>query len=381
MTCERCGRESPEARFCTWCGTRQTGAAASGGGHRNDHYAAHPEEAVVQPGVFTTLFPHLGRNGVNEFRWAFFVGLVVLVVLYATGLITAAIIVGAILVPLLYVMYLYDVRVYRDAPIPVLGLTIGGGFVLGLVLTLLFRTFLSDTAQVAVAPFGTTIDVGSLLLAGVLIPVVQEVVKPIPALLLRRRAAFPETIDGLVFGVAAGLGFAAAVTIIQFSEVITSLPIQTDPSNWIYPLITLAVLSPLLQGSATGVIAGALWRSGRQSLSAFGMRGIAAAFIAHIAFVLGTLLLAATGAEPVLSIGWQVLVVGGLLIFVRLFLHDALIQESVDLGLTQTTCSNCGSRITAAGFCPVCGMALSAGPHDATHVRPDLQPGPRVEGA
>ena len=381
MTCERCGRESPEARFCTWCGAAQTGAAAGAGGQRTEHYAAHPEEAVVQPGVFSTLLPHLGRNGLNEFRWAFFVGLAVLIVLYAVGLVAAAIIAGAILVPLLYVMYLYEVRVYRDAPIPVLGLTIGGGFVLGVVLTLLFRGLSSATEQVTVIPFGTTIDIGSLLLAGVLIPVVQEIVKPIPALLLRRRADFPETIDGLVFGVAAGLGFAAAVTIIQFSEVITSLPIQTDPSNWIYPLITLAVLSPLLQGSATGVITGALWRSGRQPLSSFGIRGIAAAFIAHGAFVLGTLLLAAAGAEPVLTIAWQVLVVGGLLIFVRLFLHDALIQESADLGLAQATCSNCGSRITAAGFCPVCGMALSAGPYDATHVRPELQPGPRVEGA
>lgn len=381
MTCERCGRESPEARFCTWCGAGQTGAAAGAGGHRNDHYAAHPDEAVVQPGVFTTLFPHLGRNGINEFRWAFVVGIAVLLVLYATGLVAAAIIVGAILVPLLYVMYLYEVRVYRDAPIPVLGLTIGGGFVLGVVLTLLVRALSTATEQVTVLPFGTTIDIAGLLLAGVLIPVVQEVVKPIPALLLRRRADFPETIDGLVFGVAAGLGFAAAVTIIQFSEVITSLPIQTDPSNWIYPLITLAVLMPLLQGSATGVITGALWRSGRQPLSAFGLRGIAAAVIAHCAFVVGTLLLASAGAEPILSIGWQVLIVGVLLIFVRLFLHDALIQESADLGLAQTTCSNCGSRITAAGFCPVCGMALSAASRDAPQPSPDLKPGPRAEGA
>jgi hypothetical protein len=381
MTCERCGRESPDARFCTWCGARQTGAAAGAGGHRNDHYAAHPDEAVVQPSVFTTLFPHLGRNGVNEFRWAFVVGIAVLLVLYATGLVTAAIIVAAILVPLLYVMYLYEARVYRDAPIPVVGLTIGGGFILGIIVTLLTGALSRASDLTTVTPFGTTLDIAGLLLAAVLIPIVQEIVKPIPALILRRRPDFPETIDGLVFGVAAGLGFAAAVTIIQFSRVITSLPIQTDPGGWIYPLVTIAVLMPLMQGSASGVITGALWQYGRQPLTPFGIRGIAAAFIGHIAFVLGTLLLAAGGFDQFLSLAWQALVVGGLLIYVRLFLHDALLKESADLGLAGTTCGNCGSSVTAAGFCPVCGMALSASSRDARQPSPDLKPGPRVEGA
>ena len=34
--------------------------------------------------------------------------------------------------------------------------------------------------------------------------------KPLPAIFLPNRADFPETVDGLVFGVAAGLGFSLA---------------------------------------------------------------------------------------------------------------------------------------------------------------------------
>ena len=42
----------------------------------------------------------------------------------------AVLLVAAILVPLLYVLYLYEVRTYRDAPVPVFGMTLGAGVVL-----------------------------------------------------------------------------------------------------------------------------------------------------------------------------------------------------------------------------------------------------------
>jgi len=77
------------------------------------------------------------------------------------------------------------------------------------------------------------------------VPVVQEVIKPLPAIFLPNRADFPETVDGLVFGVAAGLGFSLAETLINFSSTIASLPVHVAPGNWIYSLATIAVLQPL----------------------------------------------------------------------------------------------------------------------------------------
>ena len=107
MTCQRCGRESASALFCTWCGTRQGAEGTSVAGRRGDRFAAHPNEAVLEASVFTTLLPHLGHHKISEFRWATLIGAGIIGILYLAGLITAAILMGAILVPVVYLLYLY----------------------------------------------------------------------------------------------------------------------------------------------------------------------------------------------------------------------------------------------------------------------------------
>ena len=54
----------------------------------------------------------------------------------------------------------------------------------------------------------------TLVLIGVIVPLIQEAVKPLPALALRHRPHFGETMDGLVFGIAAGLGFGWSSTLV-----------------------------------------------------------------------------------------------------------------------------------------------------------------------
>jgi RsiW-degrading membrane proteinase PrsW (M82 family) len=357
MTCTNCGREGPEGRFCTWCGTRQ-GTDSTTARRR---FAAAPNESLVSPSLLTTLFPHLGERGVNEFRWALGAGLVVLLGLYILGLITAAFIVAAILVPLVYLLYLYEARVYRDAPIPVTLGTMGGGFVVGIVATLVLDALLGSRAAGGGARVATGIDVGVLILAAVAVPIIKEVVKPLPALLLRNRPEFGQSVDGLVFGIAAGLGFAAAETIIHFSAVITGLPARTEPGLWILPLATVAVFMPLLHGSATGLITAALWR-GKGAGRRLAAPAIATAIGGHIAFAVGTQIVDSTALSPVIAIVWQGLVVAGMLIAVRLLMDRLLRDEATAFSLALTTCSNCGSEITAAGFCTVCGVALAATP-------------------
>ncbi len=121
MRCAQCDRDVPDGTFCTVCGARQGPGGTTGDRRRLDRFAANPSEPVVSPGIFSTLFPHLGHDAVNEFKWVFLGGIGVLVILSLLGLITAAIILSAFLVPVLYLMYLYEVRIYRDAPDP------GGG--------------------------------------------------------------------------------------------------------------------------------------------------------------------------------------------------------------------------------------------------------------
>lgn len=323
----------------------------------------------MQPSVFTTLFPHLGHQKIHEFRWAFAVGLAGLLILYIAGLITAAILVATFLVPVLYLIYLYEAQVYRDEPATVLGFTIGGGAVIGLVVTVIERALYNPYANVGNPLRNAGLTIGALLFVGLLVPIVQEVLKPLPALFLPNRADFPETVDGLVFGIAAGLGFSVAESLVAFSSALAGLPVQLTPGNWIFDLTTLAVFQPLMQGSATGIIAAAIWRYRRGRLGRREMGGVAVAFGAHIAFALGSQLLKDALVSQLFVLIWQAAIVGGLLIYVRYLLHHALLEEAAHMGFAETVCPNCHMHIVASGFCPNCGVALTAAPTSVKRAR------------
>ena len=377
MRCDHCANDVPDGVFCTRCGAHQGKAVEVGNARTRTHrYAAHPGEHVVQPSVFTTLFPHLGQGKIHEFRWAFAVGLGGILVLYVTGLIAAAILVATFLVPVLYLIYLYEAQVYRDEPAVVLGFTIGGGAVVGLVLTLIERAAYSPYVGIGNPLRGAGTTLGTLLFLGVLVPVLQEALKPLPAIFLPNRADFPETVDGLVFGIAAGLGFSVAESLVTFSGVLTSLPVPLTPGNWIYDLATIAVLQPLLQGSATGIVVAAIWRYRRGRLARLEVGGIVAAVAGHVAFALGTQLMKDALFSPLFVLVWQAVVVGGLLVYVRYLLHHALLEEAAHMGFAETVCPNCHMHIVASGFCPNCGMALTAAPAAVKRARR-----PRAEAA
>jgi hypothetical protein len=198
---------------------------------------------------------------------------------------------------------------------------------------------------------------------------------------LPNRADFPETVDGLVFGVAAGLGFSLAEGLIGFSSALTSLPTHVAPGNWIYDLTTLAVFQPLLQGSATGMVVATIWRYRRGRLSGREIGGVAMAVIAHIAFSAGTLVLKDSSVNALFILMWQAVVVGGLLIYVRYLLHHALLDEAAHMGFAETVCPSCHTHIVAAGFCPNCGMALTASPNSLKrNRRPRKDPAAKPAG-
>ena len=364
MQCDHCAQDVPDGVFCTRCGAHQGTTGESGNPKLREHrYAAHPGEHVAQPSVFTTLFPHLGHNKIHEFRWAFIAGVAGVLLLYLAGLITAAILVSAFLIPVIYLIYLYEAQVYRDAPATVLGFTLGGGIIVGIIVTVLSRA-IYNPFDYSTNPLGNAgISIGAVLIVGLILPIVQEILKAVPAFFLPNRLDFPETVDGLVFGVAAGLGFSLAETLIGFSSALTSLPAHIAPGNWIYDLITIAVFQPLLQGSATGMVVATIWRYRRGRLAGREIGGVAMALIAHIAFATGTLVMKDSSVNPLAVIIWQAVVVGALLIYIRYLLHHALLEEAAHMGFAETVCPSCHTHIVAAGFCPNCGMALTAAPN------------------
>jgi hypothetical protein len=364
VRCDHCSHDVPDGVFCTRCGAHQGTTAESGNAKTREHrYAAHPGEHVAQPSVITTLFPHLGHHKIHEFRWAFITGLAGVLVLYLAGLITAAILVSAFLVPVLYLIYLYEAQVYRDEPAIVLGFTIGGGIVVGIVFTV-FERIVYNPFQYSSNPLANAgVSLGALLILGVLFPLLQEALKPLPAFFLPKRADFPETVDGLVFGVASGLGFSLAAALIAFSDVMTSLPAHVAPGNWIYDLTTLAVFLPLLQGSTTGMIVATIWRYRRGRLGRREIGAVVMAVLAHIAFSSGTEVMKETAVNALFILIWQAAIVGALLIYIRYLLHHALLEEAAHMGFAETVCPSCHMHIVASGFCPNCGMALTAAPN------------------
>ncbi|MGH7922066.1 MAG: PrsW family glutamic-type intramembrane protease [Candidatus Dormibacteraceae bacterium] len=377
MICDHCEEVVVDGVFCTRCGAHQ-GSTDDTHDHalRYHAYAAHPGEHVGQPSLISTLFPHLSHHKVHEFRWALLVGLGGVFVLWIAGFVTAAILVAAFLIPVLYLIYLYEAQVYRDAPASVVGFTIAAGAVLGIVVTLLSRLFLGDDLLAGrSSAFGLagSIQVLPLLGLGLVVPVVQEVLKPLPTLWLRGRG-FPETMDGVTFGIAAGVGFATAESLVNFSAFIATTDLRTTPGTWILPLITIAMLQPVMHGACSGIVAAALWRLlGRRG----GLRdvvGLVAAIVAHVAFAIGGRLLLDGGAGQLSEVIWETAVVLVLLVGVRYQLHRALLEEASDLGMHEAICAHCHRHVVAAGFCPNCGMALAAAPYAIRSYRSSAEP-------
>jgi predicted amidophosphoribosyltransferase len=64
------------------------------------------------------------------------------------------------------------------------------------------------------------------------------------------------------------------------------------------------------------------------------------------------------------------------LIYIRYLLHHALLEEAAHMGFAETVCPSCHMHIVASGFCPNCGLALTAAPNAVKRGRR-----PRVEAA
>ncbi len=354
--CQHCGKDTPDEAFCTWCGAHRTLGQADAARTRRHEYAAHSGEHVAQPSVITTLFPHLPRHLVHEFRLALLAGLAVVVGLVGGGLIVEAILAAAVLVPALYLVYLYEAQVYRDEPAKTLGLTMVSGAALGVVVSIVADVVLHDTSPLQLTP-----SIGFLVASAVILPVVQEAVKVLPVLVLRRSAKFGETIDGLTFGVAAGLGFAAAETIVQFSKVITTEPVHIQSASWLFPVLSVTIMKPLLEGSCTGLLAAALWKPRRLGRPLYAL-GIPFAFGGHIVYSFVSQLLEDHGVDWATIVFFQAAVVGVMLVYIRHVVHDALLDEAGDIGFQTVRCPHCHRTVGAAGFCPLCGGSVTAGP-------------------
>ena len=332
----------PDGEFCTHCGAHRDKGVL-----RLHHFALHPGEHLATPSVVSTLMPRLAHQRTHLFRWGLLGGVAAVGVLAVTGLVVPAIWVAALLVPMLYISYLREADVFADAPMLVLLATVVAGAAVGVAMT------------AAGDAIGKGLGAGGVVLLTAVLATVAEFLKPaLPYLLLRRR--FPTTLDGLVFGVAAGAGFALAQTLVNLTGSLGGVGLRVDPANWVFTLLSAALLIPLLHGSCSGLVAASVWRPRGGHAAALRAAGLPLAVIAAVGFTAGSEVLDDAGLTPLFVLLWQAAVVAGVLVAVRLLIHASVLDEGAALGLREVRCQHCGRRLEASRFCPHCGALLSA---------------------
>jgi hypothetical protein len=218
IECDHCGVEVQDGAFCAACGAHLIHHDDERATERRHAFAAHPHEAVHHPAVLTTILPHLTQLRLHKYRWALIggAGLVMAALMFANA--GAAVVLAATIVPLLYVLYIYDADVHEGEPFAVIACTVISGALFGVLVALIGRAYV---ARVTLLQMGSGMDrppsLGYLLLFGVALPILGQLAVLAGPLLLRRWPHFRnEVMDGIVFGVAAGVGFAGGSTLVNY---------------------------------------------------------------------------------------------------------------------------------------------------------------------
>lgn len=313
------------------------------------------------PSVVSTLFPHLPRGSLRTFRLALTLGLLFVGALGLLGLFPLALVLATVLVPLLVLLYLFDVDVYEDAPIRVVGLTMALAAVAGSLLAVAVEllapsgaAFLAESAgdRALVRGLGAPLLGAALMVAG--------------PLALLRNPRWNDVLDGTTFAAASAVAFVSAQILVQSHDALEAgLFPAGERWAWILRLFELAVALPVLAAGAIGAAVGAIWIRFRARKRREGL-GILAHPVVAICAAVGLLVAASFGQ---LFLPWEasfastVLLALAALVWLRLVIHVGLLDESSEGPIGAATgCANCGAQTPRHTFCGNCGIALHALP-------------------
>lgn len=223
---------------------------------------------------------------------AIFVALdAVLIATRNVNLLPATIVLGATLVPVTFVVYVYQRVKAQEVPIVLIALTVFLGGALGLIVA-------------GALEFATLQELGVLQLLGV--GVIEESAKLIVPVAIYFRGHYRSEADGLLFGVASGMGFAALESMgyglsafLGSEGSITAL--QTT-------LLVRALIAPVGHAAWTGFVCAVLWRerekAGRRTLNWKVASAFVAAVLLHTAWnIAGSL----TASEQFAWVGYGII--------------------------------------------------------------------------
>jgi hypothetical protein len=316
----------------------------------------------LSPRLASTIFPHLPRASLLEFRLLLVTGSTVVAALAALRLFPMALIAAGVFTPLLATVYLVDVDVYEDEPAWALGLTIGWGAAAGAVVGILANAIGPSDADVIQHGAGQY-----ALPNGLALPVLGLALLLIGPLVLLRLPRFNDVLDGVTFGASAGAAFAGAEAIAYGLHVIGGgVRPEAEIAPWVWRLLALGVAIPVLTMCAAGLACAALWLRYRallrdaSALGPLGHPGIALAVAAALVVggAIGETFLAA-GAW----LGWLLLLDLVALIALRQAIHRGLLEELREIPIGPAIgCPNCGASTPRHTFCAACGVSLQALP-------------------
>ncbi len=373
MSCPRCRSAVPEvAHYCQVCGQD----LRSNDQTRRHSFAAKPDEPVASFALISSIMPR-GTAGQQPqtYRIAFGIALVVALVAAIFGALPIAVLVAAFAIPIVYIVYLYDVNLWEDEPLPVTALAFGLTGLLAALFTLLWTRLVPLTisfTDIAGFVIGSP-TVGTFLIIALLVPIVGEAIRQIGPLVLASRPQFDDLMDGLTFGVVSGVAYACFDTLVRHWALLTGGIAEIDPGRWVALIFLEGFIKPLIMGTATGIACAEFSGLGK-GYDGFTPRyfgGLAAAVVANIAYQAGGYLFAFVGSPTLgstLQILWSLIILGTLLLRLRVVLHAGLMEAALEQSARQGSagatgelqfCTHCEMPlIDNASFCNACGTAI-----------------------
>lgn len=378
MECPRCRSDLPEvAHFCHVCGQDLRSADLA----RRKSFAARPDEPVTSFALVSTIMPRGAGQRPQTYRIALTLALIVALIAAIFGAMPIAVLVAAFAIPVVYIVYIYDVNLWEDEPLPVAGLAFGLTGVLAIGFTILW-TFLRGPVPFASPTLDGALDgapsVGTFLIVALMVPIVGEAIRQIGPVILASRPEFDDLMDGLTFGVISGVAYASFDTIIRHWHLLTGGLQESNPGLWVSLIVLEGFVKPLIMGTATGIACAEFSGLGRgyDGFTPRYFRAVAEAVLANIAYQAGTYLFSYVGSATLgvlLSIGWGLIILAILILRMRNVLHVGLMEAALarsarDTGVEGTGgesefCAQCEMPIRPqAAFCNACGTAVRVRP-------------------
>lgn len=363
MNCPSCGTALPStAHYCRACG-HDLGAAA---GRRS--FAVKPDEQVRSFRLVSTIMPTGAAERPRTYQIAFGLALLVSVVAVLLGWTPVALMVAALAVPIVYIVYLYDVNLWKDAPVPVTALAFGLTLLASMGFTWAWTSWRGPVA--GAGAFGgmgggrAPLDWAALALTALLVPVVGELLRQVGPVLLASRPRFDDLMDGLTFGIISGVAYATGDTLVRHGALLTGgfhAP-GTGAATWTTLMLLEGFVKPMVIGTATGLACAEFSGLGR------GYDGLTRRYVLAVLEAMGWNALYFGGTylfgwwfSPwvgvITSIVWGVLLLGVLLLRVRTVLQTALLEAALE----DAARFRAEGAVGAEGqldFCPACEMPL-----------------------